>query len=141
MQDAQDPVQLHVPGKPNLTITVAPPRKSASKSSPSLPPPPALHLLNPLLASRKRGRPRGTAYGSYSESDDRVTTILTDSIIASHKLEKLERAGATFHPTFTAPLAAAPPGRVKPRSKDPEAVRAADIVNQAQNRSGPRVIE
>ncbi|XP_034255558.1 uncharacterized protein LOC117653778 isoform X2 [Thrips palmi] len=143
IQDAQDPVKLHVPGKPNLTITVAPTRQGPSQSSNtsiSTPPPPPLHLLNPLL-NRKRGRPRGSAYGSYSESDDRVTTILTDSIIASQKLEKMGVTAASAYRPTPVNATAMPSSLVKPRSRDPEAVRAAEIVNGAQNRSGPRVTE
>ncbi|KAJ1525400.1 hypothetical protein ONE63_010215 [Megalurothrips usitatus] len=133
--DAQDPVKLRVPGKPNLTITVAPGRQGPSQSSPV----PPMHLLNPLL-NRKRGRPRGSAYGSYSESDDRVTTILTDSIIANQKLEKMGAAAAAAAAFHTPPVTATPT-MVKPRSRDPEAVRAADIINSTQNRSGPRLNE
>ncbi|XP_026273856.1 uncharacterized protein LOC113203405 isoform X2 [Frankliniella occidentalis] len=141
--DSQDPVKLRVPGKPNLTITVAPTRPPPTHSTPPLPAPPPLHLLNPLLNRKRGGRPRGSQYGSYSESDDRVTTILTDSIIASQKLEKMGAAAAAGypHPSLAAAMTASLSSRVKPRSKDPEAVRAADIVNSAQNRSGPRVNE
>lgn len=142
IQDSQDPVKLHVPGKPNLTITVAPTRQGSSQSntSGSISSPPPLHLLNPIL-NRKRGRPRGSAYGSYSESDDRVTTILTDSIIASQKLEKMGVSAASAYRSTPVNAATMPPSLVKPRSRDPEAVRAAEIVNGAQNRSGPRVTE
>ncbi|KAK3918644.1 Leucine--tRNA ligase [Frankliniella fusca] len=138
--DAQDPVKLRVPGKPNLTITVAPTRPPPTHATPPLSAPPPLHLLNPLLNRKRGGRPRGSQYGSYSESDDRVTTILTDSIIASQKLEKMGAAGFQ-HPNLAAVMTASMSNKVKPRSKDPEAVRAAEIVNTAQNRSGPRVNE
>lgn len=131
-------MKLRVPGKPNLTITVAPNRQSANQSNVPLPPPP-LHLLNPLLRP-KRGRPRGSAYGSYNENDDRVTTILTDTIIASRELEKL--GAAAYHtPRVTAAMSSPLQNRVKPRSKDPEAVKAAEIINKTQNRSGPNVTE